>query len=184
MLEVSGLCFGKRHDELKPTVAVAEKHKTRWQVSYWFLDVASCQVASPAWPWWVCDMHTNTCTAVHYGQPGANTRLGGYLLQEKLESLLLDRQSKTESILMEKKEEIDIRGSFPGISLQQGCCHVFPLKTAHRSISWHCYSSHKIQKKIIKLWCFSKDCLGQAEVKKKRKWNRWEQIKVTIWAPN
>lgn len=63
--------------------------------------------------------------------------LVGYLLQEKLESLLLDRQSKTESILMEKKEEIDIQGSFPGISLQQGCCHIFSLKTAHRSISWH-----------------------------------------------
>lgn len=132
------------------------------------------QVASPAWPWWVCDMHTNTCTAVPHWQPtGCQHQepfgLVGYLLQEKLESLLLDRQSKTKSILMERKEEIDVQGSFPGINLQQGYSHFFPLKIAHRSIAWQCYSSCKIQKKILKLWCFSKDCLGQAEVKQEEK---------------
>lgn len=111
-------------------------------------------------------MHTNTCTAVHYGQPGANTRLVGYLLQEKLESLLLDRQSKTESILMEKKEEIDIRGSFPGISLQQGCCHIFSLKTAHRSISWH---STQNTKEDIQTVMFFKRLFRPSRSKKEEK---------------
>jgi len=40
-------------------------------------------------------------------------------------------QSKTENILMERKEEISIQGSVHGISLQQGCCHLFSEKNTY-----------------------------------------------------
>lgn len=87
------------------------------------------QVASPEWPWWVCNIHISTCTATYSWPPTSQHQesfgLVRYLLQEKLESLLLNRQSKTKNILMERKEEISIQGSVPGISLQQGCCHLF-----------------------------------------------------------
>lgn len=131
MLEILALSFVNRCDGLKPTITVAGRHKAKWQVSYWISDVASCPMPGKRLvqnSQWVHNVHISTCPAPHRWQPtGQHLEPSGLwrYLQEKLESLLLNRQSKTENTLMERKEEISIQGSVPGINLQQACCHIY-----------------------------------------------------------
>lgn len=111
----------------------------------------------------------NTCTVLHcrYGTRQHQKPFGlvGYLLQEKMESLLLNRQSKTECLMMERKEEIGIQDSVPGMSLQHDCCHFF-----NNNIQIYFLALLfvvKIQKNTFSLTF--KQHLGQAEVKKEEK---------------
>lgn len=145
-LEVPALSFGNRYDGLKPTITVPGRHKAKRQVSYWFLDVASCPVPGK---WLLQNGHGGCATCIlapaqeHIADKlpvNTRSRLGlwGTCCRRNWRASYWTDKARQKTYWWKGRKKSVFRVQFLGQAFNRAAV-IYSLKIRYSPVSWHCY---------------------------------------------